>query len=173
VNINQRGTGNTNILKQIQEASKQVSHEMGLDKSMQIFKEQPKVDESKLGAAASMGFNNKVGIPDNTQQILQEMVNSGVKQTPQRQVSESPVSSTPVQSVGSIKFDFTRSYVDRLIDNVEMLSTTKEYFNTLQSMLSLYALGYLDESVLDKLTREDLKEIKGIVREFKSILDEY
>lgn len=173
MNINQRGMGNTNILKQIQEASKQVSQQTGMDKAMQLFPEQPKVDESKLGAAASMGFN-KVGIPDNTQQILQEMINSGASSRPtQSQVVESSVSSTPVQSVGSMKFDFTRSYMDRLIDNIELLSSTKEYFNALQSLLSLYALGYLDDNVLDKLSREDLKEIKGIVREFKSILDEY
>lgn len=171
MNISQRGAGNTNILKQIQEASKQVSQSMGLDKSMQIFKEQPRVDESKLGAAASV---KKVGIPDNTQQILQEMVNTSVK-SQSNSVNEAPVytGNTQILSSGSIKFNFAESYVDRLISSIELLGTTKEYFNAVQSMLSLYALGYLDDSVLDKLSREDIKEIKGIVREFKSILDEY
>ena len=171
MNLSQRGTGNTNILKEIREASKKISVETGLAESMRIFPEQPKIDESKLGAAASLGLNKKASIPQEQQDMLQSMFGSsgsGVNESSnERQVSGQ------VRSSGSIKFDFTKSSIDRLVDNIEMLNTTKEYFNALQSMLSLYALGYLDNNVLDKLSREDLKELKGILREFKSIIDEY
>lgn len=166
MNISQRGTGNTNILKEIREASKKVSEEIGLSESMRIFPEQPKIDESKLGAAASI---QKMNIPQEQQQMLQGMFGSL-----REPVQESNVQSVPqVKGSGQVKFDFIKSASERLIDNIDMLGATKEYFNALQSLLSLYALGYLDDTVLDKISREDLKEIKGILREFKSIIDEY
>ena len=172
MNLSQRGTGNTNILKEIREASKKISVETGLAESMRIFPEQPKIDESKLGAAASLGLNKKASIPQEQQDMLQIMFGSSRSGSVNESSNERQVSGQ-VGSSGSIKFDFTKSSIDRLVDNIEMLNTTKEYFNALQSMLSLYALGYLDNNVLDKLSREDLKELKGILREFKSIIDEY
>lgn len=62
---------------------------------------------------------------------------------------------------------------DRLLESVEMLGTTGEYFNATSSLLSLYAMGELTEGVMKTLTVEDLNEIKGIVKEFKNILDSY
>ena len=181
MNVSQRGVGNANILRKIQQASKKVSQELGYDKSMQVFAEQPKINESKLGAAASLGMTNNISQVFDIQSRLQEMISSGANQSMNRVpdskqynqfVQETAITPT-INNSGNVKFDLTRSVLDRLIDNIEMLSTTKEYFNAVQSMFSLYALGYLDDVVFDKLSREDLKEIKGIVREFKSILDEY
>jgi hypothetical protein len=34
-------------------------------------------------------------------------------------------------------------------------------------------MGALTEGVMDSISREDLREIKGIVREFKNTLDSY
>lgn len=62
---------------------------------------------------------------------------------------------------------------DRLLESVEMLGTTGEYFNATSSLLSLYAMGELTEGVMRTISREDLNEIKGIIREFKSMLDSY
>lgn len=63
--------------------------------------------------------------------------------------------------------------VDRLMESVETLSSTKEYFNAVSSLFTLYAMGKLTEGVIDTISREDLREIKGIIREFKGTIDSY
>lgn len=144
-------------MKAIQQEAKKISESNGIAQPMI---QQPKVVEG--GAAASI---SRMNLPNNVQTQMNEMFGSVQQQ-----------SVTPsVSSVGSgnIKFDFTKSALERLIDSIELSTVTKEYVNTTQSLFSLYALGYLDESILDKLSREDIKEIKGILREFKSIIDSY
>lgn len=159
MDINQRGTGNKNILKEIQQASKRVSQRTGLAEAMRIFPDQPKVDESKLGAAASLGLNRKAIVNESQQREIEKMFSSG--------------DGSSVAQRGSIKFDLTKSAVDRIIGDIDSLNVTKEYFNATQSLLSLYALGSLDNVVLDRMSRDDINEIRGILREFKSILDSY
>lgn len=173
MNINQRGAGNTNILKEIQQASKQVSQDLGISEAVRIFPEQPKVDESKLGAAASLGLNKPQVQPlsHDIADMFSYMPTQGQRNTTQSNESTTMLGFTG--NSGTVKFDLTKSALNRLIDDIDTLKDTKEYFNALQSLLSLYALGYLDSGILDRMSREDLKELRGIVREFKSILDEY
>lgn len=166
MNISQRGSGNTNLLREIQQASKKVSQETGLAEAMKIYPDPVKVDESKLGAAASLGLNKRARISEDAQKMLQGMFSSPVSGS---RIKESGITGDS----GNIKFSFAKSSLNRLIDDIELLSNTKEYFNALQSLISLYAMGYLDSAVLDKIPREDLNEIRGILREFKAILDEY
>lgn len=84
--------------------------------------------------------------------------------------------STPVkENVSSTlkRFDFEKSMNSRLIESIETLSTSKEYFNALQALITLYASGNLTEGVMKKITNEDLMELKGILNEFKSVLDSF
>ena len=158
MNVSQRGSGNTNILKEIQKASKEVSQSLGFDKSMQIFKDNGNVSES-AGAYNSI---KKIQIPGFEEKL------SMFKSTP---LNESLPSNE--KTSGRVKFDFTKSSINRIMESIESVSSTKEYVNTIQSLLSLYAMGYLDSTVLGKLPREDLNEIKGILKEFTSIIDGY
>lgn len=158
MNINQRGTGNKNILKEIQQASKMVSQRTGLAEAMRIFPDQPKVDESKLGAAASLGLNKRASVNESQQREIESMFSSAQSRG---------------SGNGTIKFDLTKSAVNRILSDIDSLNVTKEYFNAIQSLLSLYALGSLDNTVLDRMNREDINEVRGILREFKSILDSY
>ena len=164
MNINQRGTGNLNLLKSIQQASKQVTEQMGMSEAMRIFPEQPKVDESKLGAAASLGLNQKASIPVQQQQRLNEMFGS---------VDSNLVSGNTSVISGTTKFDFMKSASQRLMDSIDNLEYTKEYVSAIQAMFSLYAMGNLDDTVLDRVSRSDMREIKGILKEFNDILSNY
>lgn len=66
-----------------------------------------------------------------------------------------------------------KMFLNHLLESVSTLGSTKEYFNAINSMFTLYAMGQLTEGVLDSLSRGDLREIKGIVKEFSNILDSY
>ena len=164
MNISQRGTGNTDLLKSLQQESKKISEQIGLTKSMQIFPDVPKVDESKLGAAASLGLNQKVNIPSQQQAKLNEMFGG---------TNSNLVSGTTNVVSGGIKFDFVKSASQRLMDSIDTLESTKEYVSAIQAMLSLYAMGDLDDTVLDRVSRSDMREIKSILKEFNDILNNY
>ena len=164
MNISQRGTGNTDLLKSLQQESKKISEQIGLTKSMQIFPDVPKVDESKLGAAASLGLNQKVNIPAQQQAKLNEMFGG---------TNSNLVSGTTNVVSGGIKFDFVKSASQRLMDSIDTLESTKEYVSAIQAMLSLYAMGDLDDTVLDRVSRSDMREIKSILKEFNDILNNY
>lgn len=75
---------------------------------------------------------------------------------------------TPIQESG-----YEKKLKDRLLESVETLGVTKEYFNATSSLFTLYTMGALTESVMDSLSMEDIREIKGIIREFKSVIDSY
>lgn len=85
--------------------------------------------------------------------------------------SVNPIVEAPLQGVK--RFDFEKSLNSRVIESIETLSSSKEYFNALQSLITLYAIGSLTEGVMRKITNEDLNELKGILNEFKSILDSF
>ena len=70
-------------------------------------------------------------------------------------------------------YNFEHMLYDRLTESIESVGETKEYFNATSSLFTLYALGKLNENVMDSISREDIREIKGIIREFKSIIDSY
>ena len=164
MNISQRGTGNSNLLKNIQQASKQVTQQMGLSEAMRIFPKPPEIDESKLGAAASLGLNQKASIPAQQQQKLNEMFGS---------TDSNLVSGNTTVASGAVKFDFMKSASQRLMDSIDSLEYTKEYVSAIQAMFSLYAIGSLDDTVLDRVSRSDMREIKSILKEFNNILSNY
>ena len=160
MNISQRGT-NINILKQIQEESKKISSSNGLADSMRIFPEAPKVDTSKLGAAASLGLKNKKAefSPE-----IQKKINSMFGET-------STGDSTQLVNVsGGVKFDFVKSTKDRVLDSIESLEYTKEYVSAIQSLFTLYAMDSLDSSVVNRMSKSDYGEILAILNEFIGIL---
>lgn len=80
------------------------------------------------------------------------------------------VHNTPVAHSISIP---EKMLVNRLLESVETLSSTKEYFNATSSLFTLYATGSLTDGIMESISKSDLKEIKGIVKEFKSMLDSY
>lgn len=153
--------GNPSIMKAIQQEAKTISESNGI--AQPVIK--PQVVEG--GAAASI---KRMNMPSNIQNQMNEMFGSNAQVAPGMSVGNVSVATN---TSGNLKFDFTKSALERLLDSVELSTVTKEYVNTTQALFSLYALGYLDDTVLDKLSREDINEIKGIVREFKSILDSY
>lgn len=75
-----------------------------------------------------------------------------------------PVSNAPIHE---------KKLMDRLLESVETLESTKEYFNAVSSLFTLYAMGSLTEGVMGSISESDMREIKGIVREFKSMIDSY
>ena len=141
--------GNPNLLKELQAGAQKVSEQKGI---RQVEKKSP-IQE---GGA----FNS-------IQRQLQEQMG---KFAPTSSISVSIPSQRPVQlSEGYLG----GKLLERLNESVETLGTTKEYFNATQSLFTLYTLGKLNEGLMNTISREDLREIKGIVREFKSVIDSY
>ena len=79
----------------------------------------------------------------------------------------------PVRGIPSGKGNTEKRLKERLLESVETLSYNKEYYNAISSLLALYSMGALTEGVLNTIDREDLREIKGIIREFKDILESF
>lgn len=143
--------GNPSLLKSIQSSAKKVSEHNGISESS-IISNNPihvspvsRVDYGSTGAYASMMKRN------------QKEIDRSVSTT--NHVNES--------------INFELKLYERLTESVESVGETKEYFNATSSLFTLYALGKLNESTMSSLSIEDLREIKGIVREFKSIIDSY
>lgn len=151
--IIQRGT--PNLLKSIQQSAKKVSESKGISESMSLNGNvRPSTPEA--GAYASI---QKMNIPE-----------TGAFASMQR------VNATPVPGPSNVvprRMNESKLLKDRLFESVETLGTTGEYFNAASSLLTLYALGELTEGVLNTMSREDLNEVRGIIREFKGILDSY
>lgn len=108
----------------------------------------------------------------NTQQVIPNVPPQGgaaFSIQNQQKVHESSAPSLK----GKGNFDFEKSVQSRIIESLEVLSSSKEYFNALQSLITLYAMGNLTEGVLQKLSHEDLNELRGILSEFKSQLDSF
>lgn len=145
--------GSKNIMKAIKEGAAEVSKANGIN-TMSIPTPTP-----QGGAAYS----------------LQRMQNPSTDMTPIKEMFANTMPQAPekVDVYSQRKFDFEKSMSSRLIESLETLSTSKEYFNALQSMITLYASGNLTEGVMKKITEDDLSEIKGILNEFKSVLDSF
>lgn len=118
----------------------------------------------------NLGVNRNVNIPETSTQggAFYSMRGS---YTGDRTVKESQTSGykTPIKENKS----FNVSLLSRLYESVQTVHETKEYYNAVSSLLTLYAIGKLDESAFDNMTREDIREIKGIIRDFKSTIDMY
>ena len=81
----------------------------------------------------------------------------------------------PVEAVRVSQYSYNpnKSFDEMLRGNLAMLSITKEYHSALISLFNLYAMDKLTDNVLTGLGYEDLREIKGILREFTALLDDY
>ena len=144
--ISQRG--NPNLLKSIQQGAKKVSEANGISSS----------------GNRSVQRENYTPVPLNEEQISRQ-ISSYMSPVP---VTMNNAIQKPVRENG---YDFQRILFDRLTESVQTVGETKEYFNAVNSLFTLYALGKLDEGVLNQINREDLREIRGIIREFKGIID--
>lgn len=135
--------GNPSLMKSIQMGAKKVSESKGISGNILAEKQPINPQIPEAGAFASM----------------QRMKNANT-------VRENSISKN--ENISSEK----RLY-ERLTESVETLPMTKEYFNATSSLFTLYTMGKLTEGLMDSLSREDLREIKGIIREFKSVIDSY
>ena len=137
--------GSESLLKAIQSGAKKVSESNGISKPQEV-----QIPENIQGGAAYSVQRQQAGVKSS-------LVNNSVLEAPKI----------------NKRFDFEKSVNSRIIESIETLSVSKEYFNALQSMFTLYALGSLTEGVMRKITNEDLNELKGILNDFKSILDSF
>ena len=150
MNLIQRG--NPNIMKNIQKGAKALSESNGLAQPM--FSQPARKDTTPL--------------PSN----ISEMFGSGVRANANL-VSNDVSVAKPVQQVRESKIDYESSMMQRVLNTIDTLSDTKEYFNAIQDLMALYVSGNLNDAVLSRISNEDMREIKAILREFKSIIDSY
>ena len=150
MNIIQRG--NPGILKKIQEEAKKVSVANGINK------ETPKQTVMEGGAYNSIrkqfssNFTNNVSVKE---PVI-------------------PPQPTPVNTFnGKVSYNFDKNYFGRLEDSIHTVGATKEYYNAVQALFSLYSVDKLSDNTLGSLNVEDLNEIKGIVRDFLNLLNSY
>ena len=147
MNIIQRG--NPGILKKIQEEAKKVSVANGINK------ETPKQPVIEGGAYNSIkrqfssNFTNNVSVKE---PVI-------------------PPQPTPINKV--VNYNFDKNYFGRLEDSIHTVGATKEYYNAIQALFSLYSVDKLSDNTLGSLNVEDLNEIKGIVRDFLNLLNSY
>lgn len=82
---------------------------------------------------------------------------------------------SPVEAVRTSQYSYNpdKSFDEMLRGNLAMLHITKEYHSALISLFNLYAMDKLTDSVLTGMEYDDLMEIKGILREFTALLDDY
>lgn len=60
-----------------------------------------------------------------------------------------------------------------MLETIKTLKDTKEYYNATNALFTLFMLGKLNEGLMQSIDTDDLEEIRGIVKEFKFILDSY
>lgn len=145
MNIIQRG--NPGILKKIQEEAKKVSVANGINK------ETPKQTVMEGGAYNSIRKQFSSNFTNNVS------------------VKEPVIQPTPVNKV--VNYNFDKNYFGRLEDSIHTVGATKEYYNAVQALFSLYSVDKLSDNTLGSLNVEDLNEIRGIVRDFLNLLNSY
>ena len=159
MNIIQRG--NPSIMSKIQKSAKAISESNGL--------------------ATPMYQQNQNGIRRDTSPLpnnINEMFGAGNSAVDSNLVSGRVTimdNAGPVQqkSQRSSNIDYESSMITRVLNTLDTLSDTKEYFNAIQDLLALYVSGNLNDKILSRISSEDLSEIKSILREFKYIIDSY
>ena len=142
--------GNPSLLKSLQASAKQVSKQNGIS-NLNV------IGESKIQVKPI----NNTQLDYNSTGAYASMMKKNNTVS-----SESIIKETS-------SYNFEHMLYDRLTESIESVGETKEYFNATSSLFTLYALGKLNENVMDSISREDMREIKGIIREFKSIIDSY
>lgn len=144
--------GNPNLLKSIQQSAKKVSESNGIS----VVNNSNQVVERRTANP----------VPLNEEEIMKQV---GNYMSPTQQTYNTPTMRQPVRE--NVGYDFQKALLDRLTESVQTVGDTKEYFNAVSSLFTLYAMGKLNEGVLNHISREDLREIRGIIREFKGIID--
>lgn len=147
----QEQRGNPVLLKRLQERAKQVSQSNGIS------------DFSIQG-------NSQI----NTKPIIDNYSNmGGAYNSLMNRNKQSVVENRSINNSSSGAFDFEKRYYSRLMESVQMVKDTKEYFSATSALFDLYAMDKLTEGVVNTLSIEDLREIKSIVRDFKSVLERF
>lgn len=171
--------GNPSLLKAIREGASKVSHMNG-------------VSDGSLGTVhhedtSYIPRRESHAVPLNEDAIMGQIQNMSGQASQTRQIGLTPANQVPLMTQPSVStnrqqsyrvqesvpYNFQKKLLDRLTESVETVADTKEYFNATSSLFTLYAMGKLNESVLNKINEEDLREIRGIIREFKGILDRF
>lgn len=147
--------GNPSIMKDIANKAKAISESNGLSKIGGITP--APVQEG--GAYASMMAMRRAQNNPQPTPILPNVPGSG--------------QTIPSVGVNLSEGVLGKKLQERLLESVETLSTTKEYFNATSSLFTLYSMGMLTEGVMQTISEEDLKEIKALIKEFKLGLDKY
>lgn len=147
MNIVQRG--NPGILKKIQEEAKKVSISNGINK------ESPKPVIREGGAYNSIRSQYQPNFTNNYTVLSNDTVKK----------DEKPVS--------SVEYTFNIDYFKSIEDSIHTLNFTKEYYNAVHALFTLYSVDKLSDNVLRSLRDEDLNEIKSIVKEFMNLLNSY
>lgn len=157
--------GNPDIMRSIAKEAKNLSTRNGLAEGVIIGNNSKGVVVNRVptrvegGAYASMMRRNASGAT----------LDEGTTNTNKIEVKREP----RVNSVHEGSDFYSKKLDERLLESVETLSLTKEYFNATSSLFTLFSMGKLTEGVLKSLNEEDLQEIKGIIREFKVTLDKF
>lgn len=143
--------GNPNLLKALREGAKKVSESNGISdmtitgkSQINPLKDSMTLQTNEAGAYASIQRINQITVPKDSAKSIS--VNENVRYVPIEQ---------------------------RLFESVETLGDTKEYYNAVSSLFTLHTLGKLNEGLMDSISRDDLREIKSIIREFKDAIDSY
>ena len=147
MNIVQRG--NPSILKKIQEEAKKVSISNGINR------ESPKPVIREGGAYNSIRSQYQPNFTNNYTVLSNDTVKK----------DEKPVS--------NVEYTFNIDYFKSIEDSIHTLNFTKEYYNAIQALFTLYSVDKLSDNVLRSLREEDLNEIKSIVKEFMNLLNSY
>jgi len=149
--------GGTGLLESIQRGAKRISDHNPLIDSLQFDKP----------------MSSQPDKPVSPSQVIEggaayTIRNMGARSAPP--VSRSLQSSKPSLIIENYS---EKAFLNHLLESVSTLGSTKEYFNALNSLFTLYAMGNLTEGVLDSISRGDLREIKGILKDFSSLLESY
>jgi len=157
MNISQRGA-NTDILKILQQKSHQISESTGgVVKPIQTY-----------GNNSVQSIPQPVQVNKEQMSSIQQMFGSSTQCTSDTKIDNSNINN--ISQNGVLHFDFSKSQLDRSMDAIESLSVTKEYINAIQSIITLYAIGSLDDDILDKISDEDAKEIRDVLKDLLIML---
>ena len=140
--------GNPNILKSIQKSAKKVSESNGLS-------------------------NTSIVDPRSISPIPVSIPEGGAFASMQKLKQTNEVQRSSNNRMNIFENVAEKRLKERLLESVETLGATKEYFNAASSLFTLYAMGELTEGVMSSLDKEDLCEIRGIIKEFKNAIDSY
>jgi hypothetical protein len=84
--------------------------------------------------------------------------------------SESVYEDSSKKTVSIKKETELSEYFDSIYESIDLLEETKDYSGVVRGLFTYYLAGKLDSKVLEGISREDRREIIGIVRDFEDTL---